>query len=538
MHGLVFRFALPWLLLTNISLAAEDATKRISVGNMVMPKLPGVQFRIKSQGVEEMSCGVIERVQKVQGDWLWLGRGWVRRPEVVSLVEAAGYFTAEIERKPTAFAYVARAAAKGWPDGLNSESNIDLDRALKLDAEFAAAHRLRGEAFCERHEWDSAINAFDEAIRCGPTVADAYDGRGRAWYDKAAAWDERGRAWYDPSHKDDMSFRQYLEKALSDFDRAIRICPRLAKAYCNRAAVFLTKNEYERALAEARESLKHDPAASAAYRLIGACWMAKGDGGEALSAFNKAVRLNPECGKARFGRAQTYLRQGEEEKALADLDRAIELVPKNASALSVRAQIFYRRGEIEKSRADRLAAARLERTASAPTAQAKGRGESLAKSEKSTDDINNIVGHLGENDFAVIGSTSSSDATARPSSTLVETPRGRAQTLDVVARRRATSTDERYLDGERAVEAATQACELSEWKLASFLDTLAAAYAEAGNFDAAVNWQTKAMELGNIGPTLEREAEQRLELYRAHKPCREEVPGRLARETEAKTNVR
>jgi hypothetical protein len=56
------------------------------------------------------------------------------------------------------------------------------------------------------------------------------------------------------------------------------------------------------------------------------------------------------------------------------------------------------------------------------------------------------------------------------------------------------SPDPRYRDSRRAVEVATEACELDRWCNAGYLETLADACAATGDFDAAVRWQTKAIE--------------------------------------------
>ena len=82
----------------------------------------------------------------------------------------------------------------------------------------------------------------------------------------------------------------------------------------------------------------------------------------------------------------------------------------------------------------------------------------------------------------------------------------------------ATSPVDKLRDGKRAVELAKQAVELTGGKQAEFHDTLAAAYAEAGQFDEAVRSQERALEDARYAAVEGGGARQRLELYRSKKP--------------------
>ena len=61
--------------------------------------------------------------------------------------------------------------------------------------------------------------------------------------------------------------------------------------------------------------------------------------------------------------------------------------------------------------------------------------------------------------------------------------------------------------------------ELTDWESEAILDTLAAAYAELGDFDNAVKWARKAVELAT--EEHRQGEEMRLKLYKEGKPYRE-----------------
>jgi tetratricopeptide (TPR) repeat protein len=118
---------------------------------------------------------------------------------------------------------------------------------------------------------------------------------------------------------------------------------------------------------------------------------------------------------------------------------------------------------------------------------------------------------------------------------------------------RATCPDASIRNGQLAIADSKKACELDNWILASHIDTLAAAYAEAGDFDSAVRYQQEAIAKQKSMPEqasktltkLRRDPErhkrgseelaegvkkslteysQRLELYKQHRPYRQSPP--------------
>ena len=104
----------------------------------------------------------------------------------------------------------------------------------------------------------------------------------------------------------------------------------------------------------------------------------------------------------------------------------------------------------------------------------------------------------------------------------------------MLARMLATCYEDRYRNGKAALDEATRACELTHLEDPDCLDTLATAYAELGDFAAAMKWQTQAIALmrQNVPSELQQKAisfggrrgfgfEDRLAFYKSKKPIRE-----------------
>ena len=177
-----------------------------------------------------------------------------------------------------------------------------------------------------------------------------------------------------------------------------------------------------------------------------------------LARLDEAVRLEPRFTAAHIARGKIYDSVGDRERALADYNQAIRSSPEDANAYYGRATVYAALGEEKRAIAD------FDRSLDLSPAR---------------DAYNDLAWLL------------------------------------------ATSPNAALRDGLRAVRLARKACELSKWKSPAELDTLAAAYAEIGDFAEAVRWQQKALELFKSKNKSGDGAHERLRRYEAHKPYRQ-----------------
>jgi tetratricopeptide (TPR) repeat protein len=81
---------------------------------------------------------------------------------------------------------------------------------------------------------------------------------------------------------------------------------------------------------------------------------------------------------------------------------------------------------------------------------------------------------------------------------------------------RATCPSADLRNGPQAISDATAACNATSWSRPEYIDTLAAAFAEGGDFDSATRFEQRALK--DVRGSMRTGYEQRLKLFQAHRP--------------------
>lgn len=221
----------------------------------------------------------------------------------------------------------------------------DLDKAIVLDPENAAAYNNRGNVYNDLGERDQAIRDFDKAIALEPKDVIAYFNRAGAYSaldDKEKAIADLDKAIsLDPEDADaynnrGLTYRELklLDKAIADYDQAIALDAEFAGAYYNRASAYSELGDRDQALRDYDRSIALDPENAGAYRNRGWIYTELGRPEAAIKDFDQALALDPACTAAYFGRGVAHKDAGHYIKFLKDVVEAAALDPTLANKLA------------------------------------------------------------------------------------------------------------------------------------------------------------------------------------------------------------
>ena len=115
------------------------------------------------------------------------------------------------------------------------------------------------------------------------------------------------------------------QRAISNFDEAIRLDPQAARAYYLRGIAYNRLGHPERAIQDFDEAIRLDPQDASVYFSRGVAWGTIGEFQRAKSDYDEAIRLDPQHASGYYNRAIVHTRLGMDREAQRDADRAAAL---------------------------------------------------------------------------------------------------------------------------------------------------------------------------------------------------------------------
>jgi tetratricopeptide (TPR) repeat protein len=225
----------------------------------------------------------------------------------------------------------------------------------------------------------------------------------------------------------------HVEEAAAQFQKILEVDPDSIEARCNMGLILFQNGQVDEAAAEFQRALKIEPEFDLAHNGIGSVLLHQGHVEEAVAHFQKALDLNPGYLNARLNLGLALVSQGRQAEAEAQFEKCLFLQPDNAPAHGNLGDLFLKEGRAE-------------------------------------------------------------EAITHYQAALAAQP-GNPALLNDLAWIRAANAQARFRDGPEAVRLAERACQITDHRVPIILNTLAAAYAEAGRFDDAVAAEEKARQL-------------------------------------------
>jgi tetratricopeptide (TPR) repeat protein len=312
------------------------------------------------------------------------------------------------------------------------------------------------------------------------------------------------------------------------YEQALALHPDKAEGHTQMGAFLQRFSLLDEALRQYHLALQIDPSHTVALNNVGVILLRKGKLNEARSYLADAVRLHPDYAEGHYNLASVLLQQGKADDAAEHFRTCLRLTPERAAAHYQLGTVLEHQQKLEEALSHLQTAARLGldnvelHFHLGQVLRKQGRSqEAIAEYRQSANlEPQNALYqcYLGYAHYTV-GQTGIAQDHYQKASLI--NPRWIAAT-QAIAWEWATHQASRPPGGPSSVELAQQTCQATHFQDPVMLDTLAAAYADAGRFDDAVKTARKASEVArSAGQTkLSERIDERLVLYTSGKPFR------------------
>ncbi len=346
-----------------------------------------------------------------------------------------------------------------------------------------------------------------------------------------------------------------------EFDKAVELAPRDEEVLRTRSMHRLASNDIDGALTDLDAAIEGDPEDVELLETKGMALMVAQRPEEALETFDKAIGIDPESVVALVQRSRLFASRREWPRALADLDRAIEVDDDNPVPRVIRAEVHHRAGDKEQSIKDlkhvlsrdpnQTSAIELRGMIAAEEKEYPAAIADFRRLLRLEPDNPQVIAQLGifyladkqpreairrftraleidpEQFFSRRGRGDAEIAIGDHAAAIADLEKAlelepeNSAVLNNLAWVLATSPDDGVRDGARAISIALKACEQTQWEQPHIISTLAAAYAESGNFDEARRYSRQAVEAADAESEVRGQLQSELASYDAQMPWRE-----------------